>query len=514
MSGSVSTPVSGTPSTSAAVVGVIAAPGSVPAPEGVGVGGAGTGTGSVPVPVPVTAIMTKTETNTAARADALGRPGYRLAQAATLLAVLVVLLGAYTRLTHSGLGCPDWPGCYGLVTVPVSDAQQAHAALHFPEQPVEVAKGWSEMVHRYAAGVLAVVIGALVARLLRHGGRERGWAVLLLGLLVTQAAFGMWTVTLRLWPPVVVGHLLGGLGILALLFWLALRLGPAARYWAGPRGATGTTHATGTANAMHTTNAMDTANATDTTNATGTTRAKGPTGVYEATGVRALRRPDGLLHLRGLARLALVAVLVQAALGAWVSANYAAVACVDFPLCQGQWWPAADFVGGFQSGQSIGPNYLGGQLDAEARTAIQLTHRLGAALLSVLLMGLAWQLSRRGLWRMAALLLGLLAAQIAVGAANVWLQWPLALAVAHNAGAAALLLGMVWVNHGLATSDALPTCRAPPRRRAMSAQDPEGEVADALVYLLESWHRLGTDSKEVRPGYVARSRPGCKDSHP
>jgi cytochrome c oxidase assembly protein subunit 15 len=354
----------------------------------------------------------------------MARPGYRLALLATLLAAVVVLLGAYTRLTHSGLGCPDWPGCYGFVTVPLTEAQRAHAELQFPAQPLEARKGWSEMVHRYAAGCLALLIGLLAAQALRRDARERRLPLLLLGLLCLQAAFGMWTVTLRLWPHVVTAHLLGGLTILALLWWLALRL-------AGV----------------------------------------GSAGVVPPS-------------TRRWARWAIVLVLAQAALGGWVSANYAAMACVDFPTCQGQWWPASDFANAFHLGQQIGPNYLGGQLDSEARTAIHLTHRLGAAFLGSVLLVLACKLVRAGLGRLAALLLGLLALQVALGIGNVWLNWPLALAVAHNAGAGALLLGLVWVNQRLSVAVLVPVHRA---QKAYTS--PEGDVADALLYLFDHWRQ-------------------------
>ena len=143
----------------------------------------------------------------------MARPGLRLAVFATLLALLVVLLGAYTRLTHAGLGCPDWPGCYGFISVPKTDAQLAHAEVHFPEHPVEAAKGWAEMVHRYFAGTLALVIAWLALQAVRRHARDGQpyrLPVLLLAVVFAQAAFGMWTVTLKLWPQVVTAHLLGG----------------------------------------------------------------------------------------------------------------------------------------------------------------------------------------------------------------------------------------------------------------------------------------------------------------
>ncbi|VXB00068.1 Cytochrome B [Pseudomonas sp. 8AS] len=321
------------------------------------------------------------------------RPGYRLALFATLLAVLVVLLGAYTRLTHAGLGCPDWPGCYGFIGVPQSEAQLAHAEARFPEAPVEAQKGWNEMVHRYFAGSLGLLILGLALQALRRRG-EPGQPlklpVLLLGVVIAQAAFGMWTVTLKLWPQVVTAHLLGGFTTLALLFLLTLRLSAA---------------------------------------------------------LPALPRVAKSLRL--LAGVALALVIGQIALGGWVSSNYAAVACIDLPTCHGQWLPAMDFANGFHLTQHIGPNYLGGQLDSEARTAIHMSHRLGAVLVSLVLLLLAWRLRAAGQGRLSGLLLLALAVQVSLGISNVLLHLPLAVAVAHNAGGAGLLLVLVLINYRL-----------------------------------------------------------------
>ena len=319
------------------------------------------------------------------------KPGYRLALCATLLALVVVMLGAYTRLSHAGLGCPDWPGCYGFLGVPMSEHSQALAETRFPEAPVEVAKGWYEMVHRYFAGSLGLLILALAVHALRQRGapgQPLKLPLLLLGLVIVQAAFGMWTVTLKLWPQVVTAHLLGGFATLSLLFLLALRLSGAAA-----------------------------------------------------------QLPRLPARLRVLAALGLALVIGQVALGGWVSSNYAAVACVDLPTCHGQWWPAMDFANGFHLTQHIGPNYLGGQLDSDARTAIHMTHRLGALAVTLVLSLLAWRLRRAGLPRLAGLLLLALAVQLGLGASNVLLHLPLALAVAHNAGGALLLLTLVLINY-------------------------------------------------------------------
>ncbi|MCY1287954.1 Heme A synthase [compost metagenome] len=318
------------------------------------------------------------------------RPGYRLALFATLLAVVVVLLGAYTRLTHAGLGCPDWPGCYGFIGVPQSEAQLAHAEANFPHAPVEAEKGWNEMVHRYFAGTLGLLILGLAVHALRRRGQDGQplkLPLLLLGVVIAQAAFGMWTVTLQLWPQVVTAHLLGGFTTLSLLLLLCLRLSNA----------------------------------------------------YPPLELPA--------RLRRWAVLGLALVIGQIALGGWVSSNYAAVACVDLPTCHGEWWPAMDFANGFHLTQHIGPNYLGGQLDSDARTAIHMTHRLGALAVTLVLLGLAWQLRGAGLPRLAGLLLAALCLQVGLGISNVIFHLPLPVAVAHNGGGALLLLVLVSVNY-------------------------------------------------------------------
>lgn len=322
----------------------------------------------------------------------MSKPGYRLALFATVLAAVVVLLGAYTRLTHAGLGCPDWPGCYGFLGVPMSEHKQAIAESRFPEIPVEVAKGWAEMIHRYFAGALGMVILALAMKAvrLRHQPQQPlKLPLAILALVIVQAAFGMWTVTLKLWPQVVTAHLLGGFATLSLLALLTLRL----------------------------------------------------SGRFAMLQVSA--------RLRTLAAACLLLVIGQIALGGWVSSNYAAVACVDLPTCHGQWWPAMDFGKGFHLTQHIGPNYLGGQLDSDARTAIHMSHRLGALFVSLALLLLAWRLHAAKLSRLAGLVLLALAAQVSLGISNVIFHLPLLVAVAHNAGGAALLLTLVLVNYRL-----------------------------------------------------------------
>lgn len=314
------------------------------------------------------------------------RSVYRLALGGVALAAVVVVLGAYTRLVDAGLGCPDWPGCYGQLGVPTGDAEIARAEQAFPDAPVEAAKAWTEMVHRYAATALGLLILILLGVVLKN---RQPWRLpaLLTALVIAQGAFGAWTVTLRLWPQVVTAHLLGGMATLGLLWLLCL------------------------------------------------TR----------------RRPAWLdvPVAGGLAVVALVALVAQIALGGWLTSNYAALACPDFPTCHGLWWPPMDFASGFDVAQRIGPNYLGGLLSSDGRVAVHVAHRLGAVLVLVAVGALAWRLGNRPLaWAIGAAL----AAQLGLGIANVLFALPLAVAVLHNAGAAVLLLLLVAVNYAAWTS--------------------------------------------------------------
>ncbi|WP_022962074.1 COX15/CtaA family protein [Halopseudomonas pelagia] len=323
------------------------------------------------------------------------KPGYLFAVGALALGFVVVILGAYTRLVHAGLGCPDWPGCYGFLGVPRSDSAIQIAEMRFPDEPVEVFKAWAEMVHRYAAGVLGLVILGLALMSLRQKrvpGYPVGLSFGLLLLVICQALFGMWTVTLKLWPQVVTAHLLGGFATLSLLLLLCLRLH-------------GGFHPMGPAQAI--------------------------------------------ARLRFFARLTLLVVIAQITLGGWTSTNYAAVACVDFPTCHGEWWPDMDFAAGFHLFHEIGPNYLGGMLLGEGRTAIHFTHRLGAIVTSLFVLLLAWKLMDRRMPKLAGLLTLVLITQVGLGITNVLAHLPLAVAVAHNAMGATLLLVVVAINYRL-----------------------------------------------------------------
>lgn len=317
-----------------------------------------------------------------------------LSLAGVLFTVAVILVGVFTRLVDAGLGCPDWPGCYGRLVVP----DESRALAHSPEAPLEAFKAWVEMVHRYVASALGLLVIALVALgvpLRRQADYPWGVSLALLAVILVQGAFGAFTVTLKLWPQVVTLHLLGGLSVMLLFLWLHLRLRRFAREGS-------------------------------------------PTG-------RAVAPRRSLTPLWGLAAALLVG---QLALGGWVSSNYAGIACQGFPTCNGQWWPAMDWSEGFHLTQSVGPNYLHGQLHADARTAIQMGHRLGALALGLALLALAlrhWQQAALRPW-LGALLLTY-AVQLGLGIANVLLWLPLWLALLHTAGAVALVLAMamaIW----------------------------------------------------------------------
>jgi len=316
-----------------------------------------------------------------------------LALVATLLAFGVVALGAYVRLSDAGLGCPDWPGCYGhLLGVPDAPHEQAAAVQSFPGKPVETGKAWKEMVHRYFAGTLGLLILGLAILAWRPEIRERAspWLpTALLGIVGFQALLGMWTVTLLLKPVIVSAHLLGGMTTLGMLVWLLLR----------------------------------------------------------QTSPRPVERPNSL---RPLALLALVAVIAQIALGGWTSSNYAALACTDFPTCQGSWLPTMDFGHAFALRRELGQTSDGGLLPFSALTAIHWTHRLWAVGVLLAVGGLAIRLMRLPAWRRwGHWLAGLLTLQWCLGIANVLLSLPLPIAVAHNLGAAALLAATLALNFRL-----------------------------------------------------------------
>ena len=324
----------------------------------------------------------------------LARRFRRLALWTTALAFAVVVLGAWVRLTGAGLGCPDWPGCYGRMVV---GPEGAGLESTIEGAAIDGGKAWREMVHRYFAGALGLGILALAAVAVH--GRRRGarvpvaLPVALVVLVAFQAALGAWTVTLRLQPAVVVAHLLGGMAILGLLWRLFLG-------------------------------------------------SPDPAGGSRAGWVR----PAVAI---GLAVLAL-----QIALGGWTSANYAALACPDFPTCHRSWWPDGDYTAGFRLWQDpgSGSGFEGGVLTVEARVAIHVAHRIGALVTVVYLGGLCaaalWRgRPDRGFAAATLSVFGLLGVQAGLGVSNVWLGLPLGVAVAHNAAAALLLLALITMHH-------------------------------------------------------------------
>ncbi len=308
---------------------------------------------------------------------------------AAVLAFCVVVLGAYVRLSDAGLGCPDWPGCYGAMTVPQSELAIQAAQQAYPDKPLEHAKAWKEMAHRYLAGSLGLLAVGLawLAYRNRHTIRT-AWqlSAALVVLIVMQALLGMWTVTLLLKPVIVTLHLLGGMSTLAILSWIAIR------------------------------------------------NCASPSVALPA-------------NQQWWLRMTLLIWLLQVMLGGWTSSNYAALACTDFPTCHGLWWPEMDFSDAFHVTRALGESRDGGQLHLDALTAIQWIHRLGA------LVVLGWgMISVRILLQrpagvcLAWTLFSILLLQVSLGIANLLLQLPLVLAVLHNAGAALLGVSLVAVN--------------------------------------------------------------------
>ena len=342
-------------------------------------------------------------------------PGAR-SRALTLLTLFLtfdlVLFGAFTRLTDSGLGCPDWPGCYGSTT-PLGAAQEIHLAqAAMPTGPVTHAKAWIEMVHRYLATGVGVLITVLaVSAWLGARRPSPWWATATLAWVCLQGAFGALTVTMKLYPAIVTAHLLGGLVLLVLL-----------------------------------------------------------TVQAELQQRRFLRLPAGL-HLAAIGLALLTAV--QLALGGWVSTHYAVLACSDFPTCQGQWWPEMDFEQAFAVARELGAAADGSYLSFAALTAIHYVHRLGAYVVLTAMSLYAWRLWAQGdpvlrRWAVGAAFIGLW--QLGTGLSNVVLGWPLIAAVAHTGGAAAW---SVWLARLLTRArrvePATSASPAPPRAGVRAA---------------------------------------------
>lgn len=393
------------------------------------------------------------------------KPLFWLALIAVPFVFVVIALGAFTRLSDAGLGCPDWPTCYGHVLWPTEHQEIQTANEIYDETPVETDKTWPEQVHRIFASSLGlislmvffasmrlnpdkrlnrqllsvtglllvalavkiiakqnieitaaamhdiydIVIGLIVLACIgvlawlakSHGPAAQPVKLpaFIVAFVILQGLFGMWTVTLKVWPQVVTAHLLGGFTMAALFWLLALRLN----------------------------------NQTWRLNSTQAAR---------------------LQALKPWVVAGLVVVITQIALGGWTTSNYAAVACPDLPTCQGQWWPAMDAAQGFNLTQGIGPNYLGGKMDNEARIAIHMGHRIGAMVTTLLLLFLSVRLLRLGrvAMPMAVTVLGVLLLQVSLGLGNIIFHFPLPVAVAHNAGGALLLLTVVTLTHRVFTA--------------------------------------------------------------
>lgn len=314
-----------------------------------------------------------------------------------LLAIVVVSLGAYTRLTHAGLGCPDWPGCYGFIDVPKTSEQIVAAEQAFPDRPVEPHKAWNEMIHRYFAGSLGllILIIALMSLKQRSQGGPVGLPILILLVVIFQAALGMWTVTMKLMPVVVMGHLLGGFTTLCLLFLLYLRL---SNY----------------------------------------------------------RVPGGDFAVKKYAKFAVIGIFIlagQIGLGGWTSSNYAALTCTELPICQAGWADLIDFEHAFDLVPPEKESYEFGHLDHASRVTIHVMHRFGAIVTTLYLLWLVVSIYRNAqspFFRNAALSLGfILSVQVGLGISNVWFSLPLSIAVSHNVVAAMLMMSLITMTYSL-----------------------------------------------------------------
>jgi cytochrome c oxidase assembly protein subunit 15 len=315
----------------------------------------------------------------------------RLLKISVILALIVVILGAYTRLGDAGLGCPDWPTCYGQLIVPdVADGTK----LKGFERPLEVAKGWKEMVHRYAASLLGLVIFALFFIALKKNTprpQSLGLPAFTAFFVMLQGALGMWTVTLMVHPGIVTTHLIGGFATTALLIWMLLNQNRALITY------------------------------------------------------RHIPKKHKLLLV-----VTLLVLILQIILGGWTSTNYAALSCgEEFPTCLGAWWPTMDFVNALYWG-AIGAehNYEYGVLENTARAGIQMMHRIGALITTVFIVTLIYAFSRYPQLKSNLVWIGaLLTTQVILGILNVLLSIPMAIAVLHNAVALLLLLSILALLH-------------------------------------------------------------------
>ena len=324
---------------------------------------------------------------------------FKMAFAATCLAYVVILLGAYTRLADAGLGCPDWPGCYGHVGVPKHVDDVAAANQAYPDRPVEAAKAWKEMIHRYFAstlGLLIFAIGIIAIKKRNESNHAFKLPLFLMALVVFQGMLGMWTVTIKLNPTIVMSHLMGGMTTLSILWWLTLRSGGLFKF-----------------------------------------------GHVDSVYLNKLKTP---------ALIGLVIVVLQVMLGGWTSSNYAALHCVEFPTCiGGEYLPAMNFSEGFTLWHGIEKNFEFGIMSNEARIAIHTTHRIGAVVTALFVIWLGLKLLLTSAYKPLKIagiaLLAVVTLQFILGVSNVVLSLPLLVAVAHNGGGALLILAMVTLNH-------------------------------------------------------------------
>jgi cytochrome c oxidase assembly protein subunit 15 len=316
---------------------------------------------------------------------------------ATILAFCVILLGTYTRLKDAGLGCPDWPGCYGQLIVPHTQTEIMQAIKLYPSEPVITKKAWVEMVHRYFAGTLELIIFGLAIiaaiRKFKYSDQPLIIPLILSALVIFQAMLGMWTVTWKLLPLVVMGHLVGGMTILALLWWLMLK--------------------------------------------------KGEPFKNEITPVT---------KLRFWTVLGLIIVILQIFLGGWTSANYASLACTQFPYCNLN-FPLIEFHRAFNFLTPIGVNYQGGDLEMPARVVIHMAHRYWAGITALYVAALSLYLiaakTTSGLRKLGWFMLALLMIQLFLGYLNIKMLLPMHVALAHNGVAALLLLSFVTLMYRL-----------------------------------------------------------------
>ncbi|MDM8355444.1 COX15/CtaA family protein [Pandoraea communis] len=357
----------------------------------------------------------------------------KLAWVTTFLTLDLIMFGGFTRLTDSGLGCPDWPGCYGT-----SSPFAAHADIHaaqslLPTGPVTFLKAWIEMIHRYFAmsvGVLIIVL-MVMAWVKRRELKQSPWFATWLFILVcVQGAFGAWTVTMKLQPVIVTTHLMLALTLLGSLVWLASRQMSPASVAADP----------------------------------------------------------GALRWRWAALLGLALLVFQIALGGWVSTNYAVLACTDFPTCQGQWVPPMDFHNGFKLWRELGKTAGGEVIPMDALVAIHWAHRTFAVVVVLYLAWLATRLRRHAVLRKPSMLvLMLVFVQFATGLSNIVFQWPLLNAIAHNGGAAVLLLLLVMLNYRIRAARTAASIAAgltdqadpPARQKPLPSAEPAAPLAGA-----------------------------------